>query len=153
MVYGRSKIESLSSEAKDRFLAAEPELVQLAFDVYITETRRSLLTQLAYFAQGRVVLEELNALRSAAHLPFREDVGQVVTFADGILKRSKHQDGLALDIVPFEAETGKLLWNAPEGIWLELGSIARKYGFVWGGDWKSHPAAKLGWDCPHWEVP
>lgn len=153
MVYGRSKIESLASEAKERFLRAEPDLVQLSFDVCVTETRRSLLTQIAYFAQGRVRIEELNQIRSAAGLSPLSETGSVVTFADGILKRSKHQDGLALDIVPIEAETGRLIWNAPEEVWLELGSIARKHGFVWGGDWKSHPAARLGWDCPHWEVP
>ncbi len=152
MVYGRSKIDGLAPEARRRFLEAEADLVQLSFDVFITETRRPILRQLAYFAQGRCGLEEVNQVRSAAGLPALQEAGSVITHADGILKRSKHQDGLALDLVPFEAETGRLLWNAPEGVWLSLGKIARKHGFVWGGDWKSHPAATLGWDCPHWEV-
>ncbi len=152
MVYGRSKLEDLSPEVREAFLRAERDLVQLSFDVFITEGYRPILRQLAYFGQGRLSPKELNELRQAAGLPLLEDSGQIVTYADGISRRSKHQDGRALDVVPYEAETGKLLWNAPQGIWLELGQIAKQYGFAWGGDWKTHPAAVLGWDCPHWEM-
>ena len=153
MVYGRSKIEGLRQEAKERFLRAEPRLVQLEFDVYIVETVRSLLVQLAYFAQGRTSTEEVNQIRSAAGLAKISDPAPIVTYVDGILKRSKHQEGLALDVVPYEPTTGRILWNASEGMWKRLGEIARESGFAWGGDWKTHPAAALGWDCPHWEVP
>lgn len=152
MVYGRAKIGQLAEPARSRFLSAEPDLLGLGFDVYITETLRGILVQIAYFAQGRVSLDELNEIRSAAGLSKLSGRGQIVTNADGIVNRSKHQDGLAIDVVPFDANRGVLLWNAAEGVWLDLGAIAKRHGFEWGGDWKTHPAARLGWDCPHWEI-
>lgn len=152
MIYGRSRIDKLEPSVKDRFLQAEADLLQLDFDVYITETRRPILVQIAYYAQGRISLSEVNEIRKAANLIPLNQVGGIVTNANGITSRSKHQDGRALDVVPYDPETNKLLWNASEGIWLQLGQIARKHGFQWGGDWKNSPAAVLGWDCPHWEI-
>lgn len=54
---------------------------------------------------------------------------------------SKHQDGLAIDIVPYEvytSDTGgdKLLWDGDNEIWLTIGHIGESLGLRWGGRWK-----------------
>lgn len=151
MIYGRHKIKQLRLDVQSMFLSAEQSLMNLPFDVYITETYRTLLTQLCYYAQGRAPIDEVNEVRKAAGLPETRSTA-IITHADGIKNRSKHQDKIALDVVPYDANSNRLLWDASEGTWLQLGAIAEQYGFEWGGNWKSNPAATLGWDCPHWEV-
>jgi len=149
MVHGKERINQLDLQAKVAAGEALAELESLPFDVMITETQRSNLRQLAYFAQGRLPQEDVNALRRLDGLAPTTDKG-IITQLDGIKYRSKHQDGQAMDVVPMK--DGKLNWNASTDTWLSLGAIAKRHGFKWGGDWKNHPAAVLGWDCPHWEV-
>lgn len=53
--------------------------------------------------------------------------------------RSKHQDGLAMDVCPFETwqlfGPDKLAWSASDTTWLKLGLIAEGLGLRWGGRW------------------
>lgn len=57
--------------------------------------------------------------------------------------RSKHLDGLAIDVAPFETfmlhGPDKLQWDASDTIWLKLGQIGEQVGMVWGGRWKKTP--------------
>lgn len=149
MIKGEEKVSLLVKAAQDKYNKAKPELEKLPFDIIILETLRSTLTQIAYAAQGRLAANDVAVLRGIAGIKGAAGTG-VITQLDGIIKRSKHQDGKALDIVPLK--NGAVDWNASEDQWLALGEIARKSGFTWGGDWKNNPAAKLGWDCPHWEI-
>jgi hypothetical protein len=55
---------------------------------------------------------------------------------------SKHQYGLAIDVVPIVK--GKAQWNNYK-MWNKLKVIGRKYGFICGGDWKRFK------DHPHFE--
>ncbi len=52
---------------------------------------------------------------------------------------SKHQDGLAMDIAPYETwvahGTNKILWDGSDPIWLRLGVIGEGLGLRWGGRW------------------
>ena len=148
MVYGKEKLAYLEPETRVRAMAAVVDLESLPYDITITETLRPALVQLAYFAQSRLPVYETNRLRLAAGLADTKDTGRI-TNLDGIITKSEHQKGRALDVVPMSA--GKLDWKAPASTWIRLGEIAKKYGFEWGGDWKSNPAAALGWDCPHWQ--
>ncbi len=73
----------------------------------------------------------------------RTDVEQAAAVARGVswVTHSKHQDGLALDIVPYEIYTeasggDKLLWNETNPIWLRIGQIGEALGLRWGGRWK-----------------
>lgn len=54
--------------------------------------------------------------------------------------RSKHLDGFAIDIAPYEQyalhEADKLNWNANDPVWKKLGEIGESIGLVWGGRWK-----------------
>lgn len=81
----------------------------------------------------------------------RSEPGNIITHMDGVLKRSKHQGGLAVDIVPYPID-----WNDHERFrqfgWYVKGiaKTLKRYGAIendikWGGDWK--------WkDLPHWQI-
>ncbi len=73
----------------------------------------------------------------------RTDTEQAAAVAAGNswVTHSKHQDGLAIDIVPYEVYTSgvggdKLLWDANDKIWLRIGQIGESCGLKWGGRWK-----------------
>jgi hypothetical protein len=55
------------------------------------------------------------------------------------VKHSKHLDGDAIDICPYEQYAAhgpdKLLWTASDPIWLRLGAIGESLGLRWGGRW------------------
>lgn len=65
---------------------------------------------------------------------------------DGIKKKSKHQNGLAVDVVPYPIN-----WDNINSFYELAGcikTIARQKGIniKWGGDWQSFK------DYPHWEL-
>lgn len=73
---------------------------------------------------------------------FRTEERQKELIAAGLsqVKRSNHQDGLAVDI----AFTGAELYPADQKKWRAVADIAKKYGIDWGFDlWK--------WDKPHFQ--
>jgi hypothetical protein len=53
---------------------------------------------------------------------------------------SKHQDGLAIDLVPYEVYAlhgeDKLAWNPDDPVWLRLGALGESLGLRWGGRWR-----------------
>jgi len=55
------------------------------------------------------------------------------------IAHSKHQDGLAIDIAPYELynESGpdKLDWDSGHGVWEQIGQTGKALGLTWGGDW------------------
>jgi hypothetical protein len=57
--------------------------------------------------------------------------------------RSRHLDGLAIDIAPYETYLlhgpDKLQWNADDPVWLKLGLIGESLGLRWGGRWTRTP--------------
>ena len=54
-------------------------------------------------------------------------------------KHSKHLDGLAIDICPYESfllhGPDKLKWDTEDPIWQTIGPIGEKLGLRWGGRW------------------
>ena len=66
-------------------------------------------------------------------------------------RRSKHLDGLAIDICPYEtyalAGADKLRWDPSDPVWLRIGKLGEAAGMVWGGRWKTTP------DLGHFEMP
>ena len=72
----------------------------------------------------------------------RTDAEQSAAIAGGVswVKRSKHQDGLAIDIAPYETWIAhgakKLLWDADDPIWIRIGQIGEAINLRWGGRWK-----------------
>lgn len=75
------------------------------------------------------------------------------------VKHSKHLDGLAIDICPFETYQAvgpdKLLWTTttPEAaaMWRRLGIIGKSLGLRWGGDFTPVNSQGIGWDPGHFE--
>lgn len=67
--------------------------------------------------------------------------GRIVTHADGVKKRSRHQDGVAVDCAFLQLKPGgwTLTWTGP---WPAYGACGEAVGLVWGGRWVSpvdHP--------------
>ncbi len=58
--------------------------------------------------------------------------------------RSKHIDGIAVDIVP--VKDGGPWWIAPEAEYVKIAEIMKRHGWKWGGDWKGFR------DTPHYEL-
>jgi hypothetical protein len=70
---------------------------------------------------------------------------------------SRHQDGMAIDIVPYDIwqEHGddKLQWDTTDLIWLKIGAIAEALDLRWGGRFHPLNNVGIGWDPGHIEIP
>ena len=84
---------------------------------------------------------------------------QAVATGHSKVTHSKHQDGLAMDICPWDqflvVGEDKLLWDtsSPQAAiaWKRVGLIAESLGLRWGGRFKPLNAMGLGWDPGHVE--
>src|SRR5438309_6366593 len=82
----------------------------------------------------------------------RTDEEQAANLLRGVswVQHSKHQDGLAIDIVPYYYWHGdgekSLDWNPNAPVWGRIGAIGEKIGLVWGGRWTRR-------DLGHFEMP
>lgn len=113
----------------------------------------------------RVKVFEFLARLTEANIPVviactrRSDAEQAQAVATGHSKvtHSKHQDGLAIDVVPYEQylEYGadKLQWNSADPIFKKIGDIGEAIGMRWGGRFKPLNDAGIGWDPGHFEEP
>jgi hypothetical protein len=70
---------------------------------------------------------------------------------------SKHQDGLAIDIVPYSIWSlhgdVKLEWNATDPIWMKIGAIGESIGLRWGGRWKQADMGHFEYVTPQVGIP
>lgn len=111
--------------------------------VVITETKRDLAVQMAYYSRSRMKdPKDVKAMYKAAGL-YEPSLSECNT-ANTQTLNSNHIKGIAIDFAPYRS--GKIWWNAPDSVWAEMGKIGKKYGFSWGGDWKSFV------DKPHFEM-
>lgn len=67
--------------------------------------------------------------------------------------RSKHLDGLAIDVAPFDQYLlngpDKLKWDPADPVWLKLGKIGEACGMTWGGRWVKTPdLGHFEWKAP-----
>lgn len=109
--------------------------------VIISETKRELTTQMAYYSRGRMDVEDVKKMYKAAGL---YDISGVeacnkVTWT----LQSNHLKGRAIDFVP--VKNGSCWWQAVPEVWEEIGRIGESYGFTWGGRWEQK-------DLPHFEI-
>jgi len=98
----------------------------LGFHMIVTDGLRTTQQQKALYAKGRT-------------LP-----GPIVTHADGDVKKSKHQEGRAVDCCFLI--NGQPSW-ADTLPWALYGQMANVLGCNWGGDWETFK------DKPHIELP
>lgn len=110
--------------------------------VAISETRRDLAVQMAYYSRGRMEVKDVRMMYAVAGLYDPSDM-ECRTINTNTL-RSKHINGLAIDLVP--VKDNKYWWNAPKEVWERMGEIGEKFGLKWGGRWKDFQ------DCPHFEI-
>lgn len=71
--------------------------------------------------------------------------------------RSRHEDGMAIDLVPFHTwelhGPDKLQWDTADPVWLQMGAIGEGLGLRWGGRFTPLNAIGVGWDPGHFELP
>lgn len=148
------KLEGLQPHFREKVEQMLAMLDGIGFTYVLLEGLRTNKVQRAYFAQGREPLHVVNEYRRIAGLgPITEAANKnTITDCDGDKVKSKHQGGLAVDIVP--TIKGKLLWDTTspnaQALWQQLGTTAEAVDLEWGGNW-GKTQAKLGWDCPHIE--
>ena len=103
------------------------------FDCTVVSGLRTLEEQQALYAKGR-------------------PEGNIVTYADGVERRSNHQSGNAVDVVPYPSGYSDAKKIRDFG-WYVLGvaQMLKSYGAIdndikWGGKWKRFK------DYPHFEI-
>lgn len=111
--------------------AVQTGMAALGHPMVVTAAVRSDSAQQALYAKGRTA------------------PGPIVTRADGVTKKSKHQlqaDGYghAVDLAFLDAQ-GRPSWDEAHP-WGVFGALAKYHGATWGGDWTSFR------DLPHLEV-
>lgn len=88
---------------------------------------------LARITEAGICVLIVDTLRSAAEQ--EENIRKGVSWT----KDSKHLTGDAIDIVPYDEYqlhgADKLQWTTNDATWQILGSIGKKLGLRWGGDW------------------
>jgi peptidoglycan L-alanyl-D-glutamate endopeptidase CwlK len=130
---------SFSKRSRDRLCGVHPDLQTLMnqvvqdFDITVICGLRTQEEQQALYEKGR------------------KTPGQIVTYKDGVERRSKHQDGLAVDVGPWP-----LNWHDTERFtamgWYIKGvaNALKECGRIdndieWGGDWQFK-------DLPHFQI-
>ena len=109
--------------------------------ILIIETRRELPVQMAYFSRGRMAPEHVRLMYDAAGVKQQLSDKETQTAITWTLK-SKHLDGLAMDLVPLN-DKGQAWWSAPMHVWMRMATIAEGFGWESGVRWKDFP------DFPH----
>lgn len=119
-----ARIQTLHPDVRAQAAAFVNEVeAQLGVRVRVTSGLRTFAEQNALYEQGRTT------------------PGNIVTNARG--GRSNHNYGLALDVVPINAQ-GQAVWNSPH--WDAIGQLGKQMGFEWGGDFRSIV------DKPHFQM-
>lgn len=116
-----------------------------ALDDLNPEFRKIAIEILARLIEAKIPVLIVDTLRTPAE--------HEVNLANGTswVKHSKHLDGLAIDIVPYEefklSGPDKLQWTTSNPVWTKIGQIGKAVDdrVIWGGDW----AVK---DMGHFEI-
>ena len=147
-----TKISDLAPEVAALALSAIQSMIERHVGHAVTSTLRTQAEQEALYAQGRKDLQKVNDLRKAAGMrPIAPSENRyTVTNADGVVHKSNHQSGRAIDIVPIDEKMNPEWPPASDVRWLMIATVMREFGFTWGGDWTR---AKNGIDpdYPHYE--
>lgn len=104
---------------------------------------------LARLTEARIGVCIVNTRRTAA-----EQAAAVARHVSWVA-HSKHEDGLAIDVAPYEIWAlhgdDKLQWNTSDPVWLAIGKIGEALGLRWGGRFKPINTAGIGIDPGHFE--
>jgi len=140
------KLEGLSSIAQPIFRDFLTLLdAELGEDRYIAyEGRRTIAVQEAYYAQGRESFEDVNKKRTAAGLFLLKSERDNYIITNTL--KSKHIDGLAMDVVPTDG-AGNPTWDLAHyyKVFVVIRDCAKKAGLTCGADWNPP-------DWPHCQI-
>jgi hypothetical protein len=105
---------------------------------------------LARLTEARIPVLITCTLRTAA------EQTEAVISGHTKVAHSKHEDGLAIDLVPFSQfllhGDDKLQWNTLDSVWLQMGAIGEALGLRWGGRFTPLNSIGVGWDPGHFEL-
>jgi len=73
--------------------------------------------------------------------------GDVVTYKDGYIKKSRHQSGEAIDLVPYPG-----LWDAPEKRFFELAGVIKATAFLLKKYGDIEHGVEWGFDLWNWDL-
>lgn len=123
-----------------------------ALDDLAWNFRKQVVEVLAQLIEEGVPVKIIDTLRTQA-----EQDAAVARGASKV-RRSKHQEGLAIDLCPYELYQlhgpDKLAWDARNKGFDAIGRIGEKNGLRWGGRFgESAPGKGDGWDRGHLELP
>lgn len=104
---------------------------------------------LARLVEARIPSIIVNTRRTA------EEQAKAVATGVSWVAHSKHEDGLAIDVCPYETYivhgSNKALWDTKDPIWLKIGQIGEALGLRWGGRFKPLNPQGMGKDPGHFE--
>jgi peptidoglycan L-alanyl-D-glutamate endopeptidase CwlK len=130
--FSESSLEKLSTVHSD-LITLFTQVVK-DFDCTVISGLRTLEEQQALYAKGR------------------SEPGEIVTNCDGVNRRSNHQSGNAVDVVPYPIDWSDTKRMREFG-WYVLGvanTLKRQgvmsHNVMWGGQWTRFP------DLPHFEL-
>jgi peptidoglycan LD-endopeptidase CwlK len=79
----------------------------------------------------------------------QEEQDAAIASGHSWVTRSKHQDGLAIDVCPFEEYKlygpDKLEWDNDAPAWQVIGSLGEHLGLRWGGRWQKKDMGHFEW--------
>ncbi len=141
-------ISDLLPEVQEALEKALDELREKKISFLVWSDVRTTPHQIILYCQKRAPLDIVNLWREyfEMRLISEKENEKIVTWADGIKKKSNHQLKRSVDVVPSEGNKPK--WPGREDPrWVEIATVMKKYGFSWGGDWE--PDEKK--DFPHYD--
>ncbi len=104
---------------------------------------------LARLTEARIAVLIVNTRRTDA-----EQAGAVAA-GNSWVTHSKHQDGLAIDLAPYEIWAlhgpDKALWDTRDEVWRRMGMIGEQLGLRWGGRFTPLNSIGVGKDPGHFE--
>jgi hypothetical protein len=104
---------------------------------------------LARLTEAQIPVLITSTLRTAA------EQADAVRTGHSQVAHSKHQDGDAIDVVPYAQfllkGDDKLQWDTGDPVWLKIGAIAEGLGLRWGGRFRPLNRMGIGWDPGHAE--
>lgn len=121
-------INGLVPAVREKLVILQTKAKEEGIDFIVVQTLRTAAEELAYFAQGRKTLDEVNRLRGDAGLePVTcEENRHIVTK----VMTSMHEFGCAFDIAV--VRDGKACWNDIPA-YKAVGAIGESLGLRWGG--------------------
>lgn len=102
-------------------------------DSLATDFKPLAFAFLARLVEARIPVVIVNTRRTAA------EQAEALATGHSWVPRSKHQDGLAMDVCPlltFQLHGyNKLQWDTTDLAWATIGRLAEGLGLRWGGRW------------------